>query len=124
MKLRSRYDSALGVTMLTLGLAAGAIDPCIVTTSTPALAASSTNTSFPDTQNYWAQSFIQNLAERNIVTGYPDDTFRPEQPVARDEFAAIVRQAFSQPSERRIATGSVYKDISQGYWAESAGQRI
>jgi S-layer homology domain len=68
--------------------------------------------------------YLMRVINNKIVTGYPDDTFRPEQPVARDEFAAIVRQAFSQPSERRIATGSVYKDISQGYWAESAGQRI
>jgi len=78
------------------------------------------NTSFPDTENYWAQPFIQALAERNIVTGYPDNTFRPEQPVARDEFAAILRQAFSQAPERQLRTGSVYKDIPEGYWAASA----
>jgi S-layer homology domain len=60
------------------------------------------------------------LAERNIVTGYPDDTFRPEQPVDRDEFAAILRQAFSQPAERKIASGSVYNDVPQGYWAAPA----
>lgn len=120
MKLRSQYISTLGATMLTFGLAVGAIAPYLVTTSTPALAASPANTSFPDTQNYWAQPFIQNLAERNIVTGYPDNTFRPEQPVDRDEFAAILRQAFSQPSERKIASGSVYKDVPKGYWAASA----
>ncbi len=120
MKLRSRYTSTLGVTMLTLGLAAGAIAPYLVEIPAPAVAATSATTSFPDTQNYWAQPFIQNLAERNIVTGYLDNTYRPEQPVARDEFAAILRQAFSQPSERKIASGSVYKDVSQGYWAASA----
>jgi hypothetical protein len=118
MKLRSQYISALGVTMLTLGLAAGAIAPYV--TSTPAVAASPANTSFPDTQNYWAQPFIHNLAERNIVTGYPDNTFRPEQAVDRDEFAAILRQAFSQPAERKIASGSVYKDVPQGNWAAPA----
>lgn len=78
------------------------------------------STSFPDTQNYWAQPFIQALAERDIVTGYPDNTFRPEQPVARDEFAAILRQAFSQAPERQLASGSVYKDIPEGYWAAPA----
>jgi hypothetical protein len=112
--------STLGVTMLTLGLAAGAFAPYFVVTSTPAIAASPANTSFPDTQNYWAQPFIHNLAERDIVTGYPDNTFRPGQPVDRDEFAAILRQAFSQPSERKIASGSVYKDIPQDYWAAPA----
>ena len=120
MKLRSRYTSTLGVIMLTLGLAASAIAPYFVTTSTPALAVLPANTSFPDTQDYWAQPFIHKLAEHNIVRGYPDNTFRPEQPVGRDEFAAILRQAFSQPSERNIASGSVYKDVRQGYWAAPA----
>ncbi len=120
MKLRYWYTSTLGVTLITLGLAAGAIAPHLVTISTPAIAASPTNTSFPDTQNYWAQPFIHNLAERDIVTGYPDNTFRPEQPVARDEFAEILRQAFSQPAERKISSGSVYTDVPQGYWAASS----
>lgn len=66
MKLRYWYTSMLGVTLLTLGLAAGAIAPYLVTTSTPALATSPANTSFPDTQNYWTQPFIHNLAERDI----------------------------------------------------------
>lgn len=123
MKFRSQYASVFGITMLILGLAVGAIAPYLVVVpvalaATPANAPA--NTSFPDTQNYWAQPFIHNLAERNIVTGYPDNTYRPEQPVDRDEFAAILRQAFSQPSERQIASGSVYKDIPKDYWASSA----
>ena len=122
MKLRYCYTSTLGVTLVTLGLAAGGIAPYLATTLTPALAASPANTSFPDTQNYWAQPFIHNLAERDIVTGYPDNTFRPEQPVARDEFASILQQAFSQPAEREIASGSVYTDVPQGYWAAPAIQ--
>ncbi|MBD2093492.1 S-layer homology domain-containing protein [Microcoleus sp. FACHB-1515] len=118
----SQTASVVGVTLLTFGLAAGAIAPYY--TPAPAVAAapsaSPTNTSFPDTQNYWAQPFIQVLEERDIVTGYPDNTFRPEQPVDRDEFAAIIRQAFSQTPERQIASGSVYKDIPTGYWAAPA----
>ncbi len=106
--------------MLTLGIATGALSPDFVGVPESARAAVPTNTSFPDTQNYWAQPFIQNLAERNIVTGYPDNTYRPEQPVARDEFAAILHKAFSQSSERQIASGSVYKDVPQGYWASPA----
>jgi len=119
MNFRSRYASVLGITLLTTGMAAGAIASYFINIPDSAVAAP-TNTSFPDTQNYWAQPFIQNLAERNIVTGYLDDTYRPEQPVARDEFAAILQKAFSQNLERQIASGSVYKDIPQGYWASSA----
>lgn len=32
------------------------------------------------------------MAERDIVIGYPDNTFRPEQPVDRGEVAALIHQ--------------------------------
>ncbi|RCJ20039.1 S-layer protein [Nostoc sp. ATCC 43529] len=100
------------VSLLTLNLtvlAVGALDT---------YAQSSPTTTFSDVQpNYWAQPFIRGLAARNIVTGYPDGTFRPEQPVDRDEFAAIIRKAFNQPPIRQIQSGAVYKDIPANYWA-------
>ncbi len=120
MNFRFQYAWVFGVSLLTLGLATGAIAPYFVSVPDSAMAAAPTNTSFPDTRNYWAQPFIQNLAERNIVTGYPDNTYRPEQSVDRDEFAAVLHKAFSQNPERQLASGSVYKDIPQGYWAAPA----
>ncbi|PSB21750.1 S-layer homology domain-containing protein [Phormidesmis priestleyi ULC007] len=76
--------------------------------------------SFPDTSDHWAQPFIARLADRNIVTGYPDGTYRPNSPVDRDEFAAIIRDAFNQSKERSISSGSAFKDVPQGYWAAPA----
>ncbi|MBD1846933.1 S-layer homology domain-containing protein [Cyanobacteria bacterium FACHB-63] len=78
------------------------------------------NTNFRDTQNYWAKPFIEALASRNVIKGYPDGTFRPDQPVDRDEFAAILRTAFNQPQERQIGSGSDYRDVPKGYWASPA----
>ncbi|OKH34330.1 S-layer protein [Calothrix sp. HK-06] len=81
-------------------------------------AQTSRQTTFPDVaSNYWAQPYIQRLAERNIITGYPDGTFRPEKSVDRDEFAAIVRKAFDVEPIRQIQSGAVYKDVPVGYWA-------
>lgn len=76
--------------------------------------------SFPDTQKHWAQPFINALAQRNILQGYPDGTFRPTRPVERDEFAAIIREAFNQNRERQISSGSAYRDVPSGYWAALA----
>jgi S-layer homology domain len=74
---------------------------------------------FPDVpSNYWARPFIERLAQRNILSGYPDGTFRPEQTMQRDELAAVIRKAFNQPPVRQIESGSVYNDVDQGYWAE------
>lgn len=101
--------SALSASFLTLGL------------STSLSSITLAQTSFPDVPpDHWAQPFISRLAERNIIAGYPDGTFRPEQSVQRDEFAAMVRQAFDQEPVRKIESGSVYEDVPQGYWAEQA----
>ncbi|MGB7444209.1 MAG: S-layer homology domain-containing protein [Coleofasciculaceae cyanobacterium] len=73
---------------------------------------------FPDVEpDYWASPFIQTLSEKGIVTGYLDGTFRPEQPIDRDEFAAIIRQAFAQEEVKQIPRGSVFKDVPTDYWA-------
>ncbi|MDM9385504.1 S-layer homology domain-containing protein [Chlorogloeopsis sp. ULAP01] len=84
-------------------------------------AQNSTQTVFPDVEpSYWAQPFIRGLALRNVITGYPDGTYRPEQTIERDEFAAIIRQAFDQEPIRQIESGSVYKDVPTNYWAANA----
>lgn len=120
MNFRSPRQSTACLIALSLGIAASAVLPQMLRLTEPAVA--QTNTNFSDTQNYWGRPFIQVLAERNIVAGYLDNTFRPDQPMARDEFAAIVRKAFSLPAERQISSGSVYKDVPEGYWAEPAIQ--
>lgn len=103
-------------TSIALEMSAGTSAFLLV--STPSLAQKKT---FPDVaSNYWAAPFIQRLAEQNIISGYPDGTFRPEQPLERDEFAAIVRDAFNQNKVRQIPSGSVFKDISADYWAAGA----
>ena len=75
---------------------------------------------FPDVSpDYWATPFIQALAREGIVTGYPDGTFRPQQPIHRDEFSALVRQAFNEEEIREIPSASIFNDVPEGYWAET-----
>lgn len=82
--------------------------------------ASNSTANFPDTGNNWAQPFISALAARNVVSGYPDGNYRPTRPVERDEFAAVIQSAFNQNPERQLLSGSYYRDVAEGYWAESA----
>lgn len=77
-------------------------------------------TRFPDTQNHWANPFIESLTQRNIISGYPDGTFRPNQAIKRDELAAIIHKAFERDKQRELASGSVYQDVPNNYWAETA----
>ncbi|MDH6089826.1 S-layer homology domain-containing protein [Umezakia ovalisporum] len=101
--------SGLSTSLVTLGVAANLTSPALA------------QNIFPDVpSNYWAEPFIERLAERNIVVGYPDGTFRPEQAVERDEFAAMIRKAFDKEPVRELKDASVYQDVPQGYWASPA----
>ncbi len=98
--------------LLTLGLTAGAIAPLV--TSAPAFA----QATFSDvSSNYWAAGFIQELATRNVIKGFPDGSFRPNEAVTRAQFAAMVSKAFSA---NKIRTTVSFTDVSANYWAASA----
>lgn len=45
---------------------------------------------FTDTNGHWAQSQIEELANKNVISGYPDGTFAPDKNVTRAEFAKMI----------------------------------
>lgn len=76
-------------------------------------------TTFSDIQGNWAQSLIEALAARDIIQGFPDGTFRPEEPVTRAQFAAMISKAFQKnPNREAIA----FADVPAYYWASEAIQ--
>ncbi|WP_199246759.1 S-layer homology domain-containing protein [[Phormidium] sp. ETS-05] len=77
------------------------------------------NISFFDVQNHWAASFIQALAEQDIIRGFGDGSFRPEEPVTRAQFAAIIQKAFPQS---RIRNPVQFADVPASHWAYNAVQ--
>jgi S-layer homology domain len=67
--------------------------------------------------DYWGRRFIDILSSRNIIRGFPDYSFRPNQPVNRAEFAAILQQAF----DKKTGNNSIqFPDIPAQYWATPA----
>lgn len=71
------------------------------------------NIEFSDTAGHWAENAINKWADKGIISGYPDETFKPDNPVTRAELAKILTLAFDlQPSE------FVYteKDLSENDW--------
>lgn len=124
-----RRSSSLSVALLAFGISIGAVSPNAISQSalaqdsgTPASPspAQGTTTNFSDVgADYWAQPFIQALAARNIITGFPNGTFRPEQPVQRAEFAAMIQKAFNQNRVRQLAQPG-FKDVPPDYWAAAA----
>ncbi len=77
-------------------------------------------TAFVDTQSNWAKNYIDALAAQKIISGFEDGTFRPDDPVTRVQFAAIVSKAFaSLPAQRESLT---FKDIRPSFWGAEAIQ--
>lgn len=70
---------------------------------------------FNDVPNeFWGRGFINVLSSRGIIKGFPDYSFRPNQPVTRAEFSAILEQGFNKKLGQNTAA---FKDIPSNYWA-------
>lgn len=105
-----RHWSSTSALLLALGAASSAAAPLVI--SAPAIAAN-----FADTRSHWARPFIETLAEKQIIAGFPDGTFKPDAPVTRAQFAAIVKNAFNN-AQVRVSRG--FGDVPSKYWAASA----
>ena len=110
---KSTWQSRCAAVM-ALGITTASIAPLVA--SAPAFAQSK----FYDVaSNYWAGDFIEELARRDVIAGFPDGSFRPEQPVTRAQFAAMLRKAFQKAPERQAVN---FNDVARDYWGYSAIQ--
>jgi len=80
----------------------------------------STSTKFSDIQNNWARLFIEGLAQKGIVNGLGNGTFRPDVSMTRAEYAVILSQAFKKAQKKRNFAN--FLDVPENYWARSAIQ--
>lgn len=70
---------------------------------------------FSDIANHWASECIAALVRRNIISGYPNGTFRPIAIVKRAEFAALMPKVFADMTEQRAALP--FRDVPIEHWA-------
>lgn len=80
-------------------------------------AASRLKARFSDTQGHWAEVEIEALSTLGMIAGYEDGSFRPDAPVTRAEFAALVNKAFSDRAP--IRPEQDFPD-SIDHWARAA----
>ena len=45
---------------------------------------------FSDINNHWAKSYVETVSKYNVVSGYPDGTYKPNDTIKRIEFIAII----------------------------------
>ena len=98
--------------------AARSRNPSFVPIPVPIASASPIATGFSDvSSDFWAAPFIGLLAQRGILTGFPDGTFRPNAPVTRAEFSTMLEKAFDRPGNLQALQ---FSDVPLEYWASSA----
>jgi len=51
---------------------------------------------FSDVYGHWAERYIASAAQRGWVTGYPDGTFRPDQPITRVEAMTLINRVLDR----------------------------
>ena len=73
-------------------------------------------------KDHWAYKQIQILTDFNVVVGYPDGNYRPEQNVTRAEFATMVIKAFEQ-QKAEIKQPAKFTDMSEKDWFWGMVQR-
>ncbi len=111
---RNPWQSGMAIAV-SLGVIGSGLAPLLL--ASPSVAQSAGFIDVPS--NYWAHDFITRLADQDVIAGFPDGSFRPNDPVTRSQFAAMVRKAFRKQGVR----GSVsFVDVSSSYWGYTAIQ--
>lgn len=114
-KLNSYKTNTALFLALTFGVSATL--PVTVSLVNPAVVMAQ-NSEFNDvSSNYWAANFINPLVQKGIIAGFPDGTFRPDAPVTRAQFAAMVQKALPK---NQIRSAINFNDVPSNYWANNA----
>jgi hypothetical protein len=61
----------------------------------------------------WCATYVIWASDNNIVTGYPDNTFRPENTMTRAEFVQVLYNLRGKPA---VAAPASFSDVASGDW--------
>lgn len=78
---------------------------------TPTAAPESTFRDLPS--SHWAYGYVKALAEKNVINGYDDGTFRPSNNVTREEF---VKMIISATGMLQAGAECEFSDVPAGAW--------
>ncbi|MDZ8029665.1 DUF1565 domain-containing protein [Nostoc sp. DedSLP04] len=73
----------------------------------------------PELNGHWAEPFIQALARMDLTHAFADDSYQPDKPMTRAQYAAMVAIAFN-PFPKIPAPD--FTDVPKDFWAYSAIQ--
>lgn len=107
---RGEVAALLYQALVHLGRYPAIASPYVVTVSTQL-------PSFSDIEDHWAEAFIQRLANLDLIKGFNDGSFRPDDPLNRGQYATLIAQIF-HPRPLRPLTK--FFDVTEDFGALSA----
>ena len=69
-----------------------------------------------DIHNHWAERVIEDWVGDGLIRGYPDGSFRPDNPISRAEFMVLVNKAYGFTERAEID----FTDVSASDWYYNA----
>ncbi|NLM96627.1 MAG: S-layer homology domain-containing protein [Halanaerobiaceae bacterium] len=78
------------------------------------------NHHFEDLKDYPGYELINALNKKEIITGYPDKSFRPEKEITRAEMVTIMIKSIGINKDEvtiRLTDTEAYKDVPENHWA-------
>ncbi|MDD3023618.1 MAG: S-layer homology domain-containing protein [Syntrophomonadaceae bacterium] len=67
-----------------------------------------------DIAGHWGEKPIHSAMAQGIIKGYPDGTFRPDGPVTRAEFVAMLNTALGLQAKNTVSL--VFTDVPENAW--------
>lgn len=117
MKLGIFRKNSNKLLLATLALAVAT--PVYAIPATYSVAEAATKTTFKDVpKSHWAYESIKQVAEKGLVAGYSDGTYKPSAQVTRAEFATFLSRVF----DGNDRTPSKFSDVGASHWANDAIQ--
>jgi len=75
------------------------------------------NQYFDDANGHWAEESILILADKEIITGYPDGLVHPDEIITRGEFAALIARLMELEEKGEDEVSIHFTDIND-HWSE------
>lgn len=81
------------------------------------------NKNFTDvSKDHWAYDVIQKAAEAGWISGYPDGSFKPDQPITRAEIVSVTNRMLNRFADEDFVDHNLnkiinYRDMDKAHWA-------
>ena len=86
--------------------------PSATATPQPSATPIPTTETFSDMQGHWSAEYVEELAKLNVISGFEDHTFKPEQGVTRAEFVKMLTALFNISAANAVD----FADVKQNDW--------